>query len=161
MLIELGYLITLERNGQKRRSMLDVLLAACDPESTARVTPELSVAVDHIRGKLGPSGLAEAEPYASRLRGTQIELGPWMYGAVRTANRFALLASGDFEAALAALRRNDPEVFGQRLEAGESRVRALARSPAATDLVRFLVSEDYIALVHAVRRSASSRDRFA
>jgi len=165
MLLELGYLLVVEGKGEKRRRMLDVLIAACDPDwsgdSPVKIAPELSIAVDHIRLKLGPSRLAEAEPLASRLRGAVLELGPWMYGAVRTANRYGLLAAGDFEAAVRGLCRSDPHALGERLDRTEDRARVLERSPLSTDLVRFVISDGYILLARCGRSATSPLDRFA
>jgi hypothetical protein len=159
-LIELGHLLFERPHASKRRGMLDVLLAAADPESKRRLSPDAAVAVDHIRAKLGPSGLAEVEPLVSRWLKSDLELGGWMYGAVSTANRYALLAAGDLQAAVRALRRNDPHTLAERYDKEDGRVAALRRSPAIAEIVAFALSEDYVALVREGRSRDSGAARF-
>jgi tetratricopeptide (TPR) repeat protein len=160
MLLELGHLLFERTHAANRRHMLELLLAAADPESNTRVSPEAATMIDRIREKLGPGGLAEAEPLASRLKGSSIELGGWMYGAVSTANRFGLLAAGDLEAAVRALRRNDPHTLGERFDAQAGRATALRRSHAASELVAFALSGGYVALAREGRVSDADGSRF-
>jgi tetratricopeptide (TPR) repeat protein len=160
-LLELGYAIVEHTAGTGRRQMIEMIVAACDPEATVRVTPELGDAIDRVREKLGPTGLAVCEPLATAVKNADVPIAGWMYGAVTTANRLALLAAGDLRAAILALRRSDPRSLGERFDTKEARLRALKRSSALTDLLRFTLSESFERLMRGHGRvGAGPTERF-
>src|SRR5262249_45405327 len=143
MLIELGYAIVDRTEGKQRRAMIDLIVAACDPDSNIKVAADFGDAIDRVREKLGPAGLAVCEPLASAVKSREVPIAGWMYGAVTTANRYALLAAGDLRAAIQALRRTDPRSYGEKFDTKDARLRALKRSSALTDLLRFTLSESF------------------
>lgn len=159
-LLEHGYAIVEHTAGTGRRAMIELIVAACDPEATVRVTPDLGDAIDRVRAKLGPSGLAVCEPLASAVKNADVPTAGWMYGAVTTANRLALLAAGDLGAAVRALRRSDPRSLGERFDTKEARLAALRRSSALTDLLRFTLSDAFERLLRDQERVGATPTRF-
>jgi hypothetical protein len=89
---------------------------------------------------------------ASRFAFESFDLVAWHDGVLRTADRLGLMMAGDVARAAQALAGG--EAAGDHPSAPAASV---ATSPAALDLVRYALSEQYAALRRSVDDAASAR----
>jgi hypothetical protein len=123
--------------------------------------------VPRIRDLLGPGG---ADSLGAMLPGLgpigDRELGPWVRGALLTANRFGALYARDLTAAIRGLERLDPRLGWARgsllrpAVALPARLSAVQRWSPFSDLVAFFLSNDYTSLLATLAQDVRARDRF-
>ena len=130
MLLRLGYLPALDWSGVGGvRTWLDLLCSLPRTDAVDRVPYELADAIELLRAKIDAESMALLEGLDAADT-TQGDLDTWAAGVRLTANRFGLLVAGDLE------------VVTRRL--------AAADDDAITDLLGFLVGDDYLALIRAL-----------
>ena len=91
---------------------------------------------------------------ASRFAFESFDLAAWHEGVLRTADRLGLMMAGDVTRAAQALAGGEAAAAGDHPSAPATSV---ATSPAALDLVRYALSEQYAALRRSVDDAASAR----
>ncbi len=157
MLLEMGYLLVQTTGGGVRRTFMELLLASVDLETTQGAPEGLEEALDGIRSRLGPMGLAQMEPHIEALNELfQKGMGAgdrvferWRHGVEVTANRFGLLLSGSLDASVKALRRAEPRTLAEDFEGQEARIASVRRWTALSDLLAFVLSENYMRMTEA------------
>ncbi len=111
------------------RPWLDLMCALPRSDAADRVPYEMADAIERLRAKLGESRVAELSALGPEPP-TDGAIDDWQSSVRTTARRFGLLVAGDLEVAARCVQG-----------AGEQ---------AASDLLSFLVGEDYLALIRAL-----------
>ncbi|MCC7385598.1 MAG: hypothetical protein IT384_27365 [Deltaproteobacteria bacterium] len=81
-------------------SWIDLLLRVAEVDAAERLDPPLASVIEPLRARLGPSGLADVESLAEKLRPrvTPEALEAWRVSAEKAASRFGLLFAGELAA---------------------------------------------------------------
>jgi tetratricopeptide (TPR) repeat protein len=142
MLLELGYLLADRTGGPERQRYLDLLVKIAAPDSRVTVSAELAREVEAIRSKLT---LEDREALSSLVIPVErdIDLEPWMKSALSAADRFGLLVAGELSSALRGIRRIEPRTLGEPFSTSQERIAAVKRWRSASDLIAFVLSEDF------------------
>lgn len=147
MLLELGFLLAERTGGTARQRYLCMLLAVAKPDAGILVASELEPAREAILEQLSEEErqvlAALPLPSSGGPGGPEIELEPWMKSVLSAADRFGLLVAGELSAALRGLRRSEPRTLGEPFVTREDRIASVRRWRPASDLIAFVLSEDF------------------
>ena len=148
-LLELGWLPGVEPAG--RRGVLDRLLRASKDDPPDEALAGLS-------GRLGEGARAAIAEHAGALTAVSLrDWAGWMRATRRSADRLALLVSGDLGESVRAVMRRDDRLMTTSTATHADRVKLVRDWSEVRSLVQFALSQDFVTLLAGETFSRAGR----